>query len=543
MTADTKILIVDDDEASRYVKARVLARRGYRVFEAALGAEALRIIDSEQPALVLLDVRLPDVSGIKLCHEIKARLPGTLVLQTSAAFTTASDRTAGLEGGADSYVIEPVEPEELIAHVGSLLRLGHAERQLRTLNERLEQRVADRTSELVGANRRLAEESKQRAQMEEMLRHTEKLDAIGHLTGGVAHDFNNLLTVILNNVELLKSPQLDDRGRARLLDGIHRAALRGANLTSQLLAFARRQPLRPKPHRIDALIGMFEAVLRRACGEACEVTLELNAAATCSEVDQSQFESALLNLVINARDAMPNGGHLAIRTRVEEIDAIRAARFEGITPGQYVRVSIEDDGTGIPASALPRVFEPFFTTKEIGKGSGLGLSQVFGFSKQSGGHTEISSDLGAGTTVSMYLPITGAVPTDAQVQRAPAPISYAQRGTALVVEDDPDVLTAAVASLTSLGYEVLTAHNGLAALHVLRRKQRIDLLFSDVVMPKGLSGIDLAREARRLRPEIKVLLASGYPQPLLEKGDAASEFVCIAKPYRLEELAERLRSL
>jgi PAS domain S-box-containing protein len=370
----------------------------------------------------------------------------------------------------------------------------------------------------------------------------QKMEALGQLTGGVAHDFNNLLTVVLNNADLLSAPDIDWRGRARFIEGIRRAAMRGAVLTRQLLAFARRQPLNPKRHRVNALIGAFEAVLRRACGEVRELTLDLADEPAVAEIDESQFEGALLNLVVNARDAVPEGGSITLRTRLEPIDELRAAAMEGIAPGRYLAVDVEDTGSGIPPEVLSHVFEPFYTTKEPGKGSGLGLSQVFGFTKQSGGHAEIRSELGRGTVVTLYLPALEPTEAEGAVEEAHASRGLA-RGTALIVEDDPDVLESAVESMRSLGFEVLTAASGVAALDVLRRHDDVDLLFSDVVMPKGMSGIDLAREARRLRPTVKVLLASGYPRAVLDGDGALKEFALIAKPYRLEELAERLRGI
>jgi PAS domain S-box-containing protein len=368
----------------------------------------------------------------------------------------------------------------------------------------------------------------------------QKMEALGHLTGGVAHDFNNLLTVVLSNIELLGAPGLDEPGRTRLLESARRAAMRGAALTQQLLAFARRQPLSPKRHRVNGLLGAFDAVLRRACGEHCSVAFELTAEPAFAEIDEAQFEAALLNLVMNARDAMPQGGHATIRTDLVEIDAPHALAVEGVTPGRYVALSVADDGSGIPPAVLPHVFEPFFTTKEPGKGSGLGLSQVFGFAKQSGGHVDVQSALGRGTTVTLYLP---AVEPGAETEAAadePAEARGLGRGIALIVEDDPDVLESAVISLKSLGYEVLTAENGPGALEVLRRKQKIDLLFSDVVMPKGMTGIELARQARKLRPEMKVLLVSGYPRSVLEANEPLEDFVLIAKPYRRQDLIRGL---
>jgi PAS domain S-box-containing protein len=408
--------------------------------------------------------------------------------------------------------------------------------------------IRDAEGKLLGFGK-ITRDITERKKAEERLEQTraafvqaQKMEALGQLTGGVAHDFNNLLTVILSSVELASSPGVDERHRSRLLEGARRAAGRGAMLTRQLLAFARRQPLRPRRQRVNALIQGFEAVLARAAGENALMTLELTAAPTFAEVDEAQFEAAMLNLVMNARDAMATGGNIRIRSELVAIDEARTEAMEGLKPGRYVRLSVQDDGSGIAKDVLPHVFEPFFTTKEPGRGSGLGLSQVFGFAKQSGGHVEIESAPGTGTTARLYLPALEMGPAEAEeAETDAAQTPRRRRGTALIVEDDPDVLESAVVSLQSLGYEVLTAENGPGALDVLRRKEKIDLLFSDVVMPKGMTGIELAREARKLRPEVKVLLVSGYPRSVLEANEPLGDFVLIAKPYRLEELLQGLR--
>src|SRR6185312_2695416 len=336
MMPAAKILIVDDDETSRYVKAHVLTRHGYGVSEATRGAEALKSIEAERPQLVLLDVRLPDANGIDLCRTIKARHPGTVVLQTSAAFTNVSDRVAGLEGGANSYLIEPIEPEELVAQVGSLLRLSRAEQELREINELLEERVAERTRELIEANRRLALEAEQRARMEEMLRHAEKLDALGQLTG------------VLGNLDSLEQwlagvePKLDSA--PKLLAGARRAAQDGALLTRQLLAFSRRDALRSEVIDPGRAVGGFEQLLRNALGERISLTLTLAADCWPIRVDRSRLEAALLNLAINARDAMPGGGSLRLTMRNRQVDAPSAlpsqvALAADAPPGDYVEIS------------------------------------------------------------------------------------------------------------------------------------------------------------------------------------------------------------
>lgn len=372
----------------------------------------------------------------------------------------------------------------------------------------------------------------------------QKMEAVGQLTGGVAHDFNNLLTVITNALDLLSRPQIEEQQRRRIIDTAQRAAARGAKLTQQLLAFSRRQPLRPETHRLNELIGGIEAVLRRACGELIEVDMDVSPRPIAAHVDAPQFEAVLLNLAVNARDAMPRGGRFAITTDLEEIEAARAADMSGIKPGPYVVVTVEDTGEGMAPDVRARACEPFFTTKDVGKGSGLGLSQVYGFVTQSGGHVEISSEIGVGTKVTIYLPaVTDPIAAEAAVHTQRTRPGDAA-GTVLVVEDDVEVLQVAVETLRALGYEVLTATDGPSALSKLRHGRPVDLLFTDVVMPKGMSGIELARQARALKPDLRVLLASGYPLSALSaEHGLTDEFMFLSKPYRWSDLSDRIRSM
>ncbi|KIF83808.1 histidine kinase [Noviherbaspirillum autotrophicum] len=372
------------------------------------------------------------------------------------------------------------------------------------------------------------------------LAQAQKMEAIGQLTGGVAHDFNNLLTVIVNSLDLL-AIKLNDPVAIRCLSNAQRAAGRGAELTRQLLAFARRQPLRPGAHDLNMLIAGFEPILRRACHELIVFALHLAPEPAMAHVDARLFEGALLNLVINARDAMPDGGLLSISTECVSVD--ESSRFVSLQPGTYVKVSILDHGTGMPAEVLRRAMEPFFTTKEIGKGTGLGLSQVYGFVTQSGGDVVIHSEVGKGTTVELYLPAADAASLlQSSSAASPAVTPVPSAGKVLVVEDESDVLEVSVEIFHSMGYDVITATNGLEAIDVLKHTRDIDVLFTDVVMPKGMSGVDLARFTRKLCPQIKVILASGYPIPALaEEHGALDEFLFVSKPYRWGELMEKMR--
>jgi len=388
--------------------------------------------------------------------------------------------------------------------------------------------------------RRAAQEALEKAQA--ALAQTQKMEAIGQLTGGIAHDFNNLLTVISSNGELLGTPNIREREKRKLLDGILRAAERGSRLTQQLLAFARRQPLSPRTLSIRLLIGNFEPVLHRAGSSIARVEFDLSKQPDFTRIDAPQFEAALLNLIVNARDAMPDGGTIRVLSKVERLDAGRASTAgPDMKPGEYVVVSVEDDGVGMTPETVAKAFEPFYTTKEPGKGTGLGLSQVYGFVTQSGGYVDLDSSPGRGTTVRLYLP------TDAEAQQK-ATLEDAQRRTSpltvLLVEDDPDVMESAISMVQSLGYLTLTASDGVAALEILRAEPEIDVLFTDIVMPKGMSGVDLARQARAFRPTLKVLLASGYPMSALsDQHGLTDEFAFLSKPYRWSELSERLPGL
>jgi len=373
------------------------------------------------------------------------------------------------------------------------------------------------------------------------------MEAVGQLTGGIAHDFNNLLTVIANALDLLVRPMRDEARRQRVVDGARRAAERGGNLTKQLLAFAQRQPLRPGNHNINALINGVEAVLRRTCPEPIEFVLDLSARPVAANIDAAQFETALVNLVLNARDATAKGGRVSITTGSAAIDRAHARPMSDIVPGDYVVIAVADTGEGMSPDVLARAVEPFFTTKEVGKGTGMGLSQVYGFVTQSGGHVAIASEPGAGTTVTLYLPAAKPLAKPRQEsERGEEDEDDALRSRVLVVDDDPEVLDVTVETLRRLGYAVLTAPDGPAALAVLRREADVDILFSDIVMPRGMNGIELARTARRLRPELRVLLVSGYPPPALSRLPEIGvdgEFAFLSKPYRGAELAAALRAL
>ena len=538
----SRILIVDDDEAARYVKSRLLRGQGYAVSEARLGRDALALASTEKPHLTLLDVKLPDVSGIEVCREIKSRFPHIIVLQTSAAFTGVADRTRALDGGADSYLVEPIEPDELIATVNALLRLRNAEQEVRRVNRNLERLVAERTGELAETNRRLADEIADRRQAEAALWHTQKLDLIGQLTGGIAHDFNNLLMVISGNLELVhealdRSAKLSSARRVQLrqlLSSAEAATEHAAKITQQLLAFARRSTFTAETICVTDLLVVSEGFLRRAAGEAIEVAFACASDLWNCRVDPVQLEAALLNLVVNARDAMPEGGKLSVKSANVSVGASDGAERR-VPAGDYVQIAVSDTGHGMAPDVLDRVFEPFFTTKEVGKGSGLGLSQVYGFVKQSDGYILIDSAAGEGSTVTLYLPRTASADAPAVADARPDAAPGGNE-TVLIVDDNTEVREVMAVIVGSLGYEVLTAGDGAAALELIRSHCGIDLLVSEIVMSGA--GFELADRARALRPGLPVLLMSGYPAGSVQKYN----FPILHKPYRREHLAKHIRA-
>ena len=392
----------------------------------------------------------------------------------------------------------------------------------------------------------------ERRQAEEALEETraalaqaQKLDAIGQLTGGVAHDFNNLLTAILGGVELLEHrPQAMEPESADLLAMIRRASERGATLTQRLLAFSRKQTLTPQPTDLNRLVAGLSDLLRRTLGEHIQIETVLAGGLWITRIDRNQMESSLLNLAVNARDAMPEGGKLTIETGNTYLDAEYAAAHTEVTAGQYVLVAVTDSGTGMSEEVLAHAFDPFFTTKEMGRGTGLGLSQVHGFVKQSGGHVKLYSETGRGTTVKIYLPrlIAAEAPAIVAPRAAPATLPEGTE-TVLVVEDDDDVRTYSVNTLRILGYHVIDAADGLTALRLVEEQPGIALLFTDVGLP-GMNGRQLADAARQRNPALQVLFTTGYARnAIVHHGILDIGVHLLPKPFTITDLAKTLRGL
>ncbi len=383
----------------------------------------------------------------------------------------------------------------------------------------------------------------ERNRTEEQLRQAQKMEAVGQLTGGIAHDFNNILMVIMANTDALLELTRLPRGVRGRLDQIGRATQRASDLTRQLLAFSRKQPLRPQPTDLNGLVEGTSRLLRRTLGANIDIRFRRAPELWSTSVDRAQLESALVNLCLNARDAMPGGGRLTIETDNVVLDDAYVAGHPDAVPGSYVLLSVADQGTGIPPGVLARVFEPFFTTKEVGKGTGLGLSMVYGFVRQSNGHIAIDSTPGEGTTVRLYLP-RGEAGGVAPRRRREAALS---RGTGriLVVEDDPQVREGVVEQLASLGYRVTEATTGEAGLAAfLEARLPFDLVVTDVVMPGALGGAALAEEVRLRSPGTLVLLMSGYTEDaVLPAGQLAPGLHLIEKPFRKRDLARLVQGL
>ncbi|VVO25312.1 response regulator [Pseudomonas fluorescens] len=451
----------------------------------------------------------------------------------------------GPQLGNVTFLERPFHPVTLISLVTTALRgrrrqyeardrlidLSQSELRLQNTLETLEQQVEERTAQL--------------RNNEEALRQSQKMEAVGQLTGGIAHDFNNMLTGIIGSLELLRRRLA--RGRTEDLDSLIdlgvTSANRAAGLTHRLLAFSRRQSLDSKPVQMNTLVVSMGELLQRSINESIHLDIQLGEQLWVAEADPNQLESALLNLVINARDAMPGGGQLVVKTSNRQLDSGFTQAHSNLEPGDYVMLSVTDTGCGMPQSTINRAFDPFFTTKPIGQGTGLGLSMIYGFSKQSRGHVAIQSEVGNGTTVSLFLPRFGGDPprdVPADVQHAP----FAQHGeTVLIVEDDPAVRVLVSTVLSDLGYAFVEAGDADSAVPILDSAQRIDLMISDVGLP-GMNGRQLAEIGRQYRPELKVLFITGYAEHAAVRGGFLDPGMqMITKPFTFDLLTAKVREM
>ncbi|MCF5667085.1 ATP-binding protein [Pseudomonas marginalis] len=497
-----------------------------------IAAEALRGVDLE-PLLEYL-------------HQQPAwsDLPIVLMTHHGGSEQNGSSNLSGLLGNV-TFLERPFHPVTLISLVSTALRgrrrqyeardrlidLSESELRLQRTLETLEQQVEERTAQL--------------RSNEEALRQSQKMEAVGQLTGGIAHDFNNMLTGIIGSLELLR--RRVSRGKLDDLDSLIdlgvTSANRAAGLTHRLLAFSRRQSLDSKPVGINQLVFSMGELLQRSINESITLDMRLNDQLWTAEADPNQLESALLNLVINARDAMPAGGKLTVETANRHLDNVFTAAYGTLKPGDYVELSVSDNGCGIPESVMGRVFDPFFTTKPIGQGTGLGLSMIYGFARQSHGHVTIHSEVGKGTTVSLFLPrFVGEMATHVAVN--PTLLPFANAGeTVLIVEDDPAVRVLVSAVLKELGYAFVQAGDADTALPIIESEQRIDLMISDVGLP-GMNGRQLAEIGRQIRPELKVLFITGYAEHAAVRGGFLDPGMqLITKPFTFDLLTAKVREM
>jgi signal transduction histidine kinase/ActR/RegA family two-component response regulator len=447
--------------------------------------------------------------------------------------------------GNVSLLERPVHPITLTSTMQAAVRARRRQYEVRVLLEVRERAAEELQRKVSEATAELREQMDHQARIEDTLRQAQKMEAIGQLTGGVAHDFNNLLMVISAGLDMLERdrPAASREGErfGILIEGMRNAAERGAGLTRQLLAFARRQPLKPEPVDLARQLGGMRELLDRSLRGNVNLVMEFPVGLWPIEVDPGELELVVLNLAFNARDAMPNGGTITVRA--ENAPAWRWPDGPADTPaGDFVRLWVSDTGSGMTPEVQARAFEPFFTTKEVGKGSGLGLAQAFGFARGSGGLVWIDSQVGRGTSIVMMLPRCHAEVADQQrhrLDKRTADSGPAGRRHILLVEDDEEVATLVSEMLVELGYQVMRAGSATGALGALANDRPVDLVFSDIMMAGDMDGLGLARELKRRRPQLPVLLTSGYPEAA-RQGIEADGFQVLAKPYRLEELQAAL---
>jgi len=531
------ILLVDDQPAKLLSYEVILSELGEKLIKANSANEALQHLLKNEVAIVLIDVCMPDLNGFELATLIRdhPRYRRTAIIFVSAVQLSDLDRLRGYELGAVDYVPVPVVPELLRARVRVFADLYRKTRQLERMNAELEQRVNERTATLARTNaeleQRVEERTREREEAIAKVHEMQKMESLGQLTGGVAHDFNNLLMAILGNLELLRKRVPDEPRLHRLIGNALQAAERGATLTKRMLAFARRQDLKPETVDVSKLVGGMEEMLRRTLGPTIQISTEFQNNLPAIRVDPNQLELALLNLALNARDAMPLGGGLAISARCVPSQG----GPHDLAVGKYICVAVQDTGTGMDDTTLQRAAEPFFTTKGPGKGTGLGLPMVHGLAAQSGGAMRIRSRPGEGTTVELWLPLSD----QAVSETAPPVLVTADAGSpcrVLLVDDDPLIASATAEMLEDLGHTVVEATSARRALDLLAKDTKVDLVITDHAMP-GMTGVELARAIGQQWPALPVILATGYAE-LPSGGDLG--LPRLSKPYQQDQLAAQI---
>ncbi len=544
-----EFLIVDDLEENLLALEALLRRDGLAFLKARSGDEALELLLSHDVALALLDVQMPGMDGFELAEFMRGveRVRHVPIIFLTAGAVGIQRRFRGYEAGAVDFIQKPIEPDILRGKANVFFDLHRQRRQIQVQHDaladaagRLEDQVRERTAELEDALARLRVETTDRERAEASLRQSQKMEAVGQLTGGIAHDFNNMLTGIMGALDLMRRRIAAGRHGelGRYMEAASASAERAASLTHRLLAFSRRQSLDPRPVEINGLIRSMSDLIERAIDETIGLNLVLPSGLPSGMVDPHQLESAILNLALNARDAMPDGGDLTVETAVVDLREAGIATRSGLSPGRYLTIAVSDTGTGMPPEIVDKVFDPFFTTKPLGQGTGLGLSMVYGFVRQSSGAVRIHSQVGVGTSVRLYLPTTDAAPLDPAETAPDAPHGAGER--VLVVEDDPAVRMLVCEVLEELGYHAMAFADPIAAMPVLASGDRIDLMISDVGLP-GMSGRELAETARRHRPSLPILFITGYAEnAAIRSGFLGTNMAMITKPFSLDAFASKV---
>jgi signal transduction histidine kinase len=534
------ILLVDDNQAKLLSHEAILAEIGENLLKASSARQAFEVLLKNEVALILIDVCMPDLDGFELAAMIREhpRFQTTAIIFVSAVMMTKPDQLRGYQLGGVDYVPVPVVPELLRAKVKVFVELYRKTRQLERFNAELERRVAERTAELQRFNEELEQRIEERTREREtalaQLFEAQKMDTIGRLTGGVAHDFNNLLMAVLGSLALLeKRLGAEDQHCRRLLHNAVQGAQRGAALTQRLLAFSRRQELKPESVDVGQLVSGMEELLKRALGLGIELTLDFPSGLPPLLADANQLELALLNLALNARDAMPAGGRLMIAAAAEA--KARNGPDSRLAPGDYVRISIVDTGVGMDDVTLTKATEPFFTTKGPGKGTGLGLSMVQGLAAQSGGLLDIHSVQDAGTTIDLWLPqaTTSAMPVTRPAQ-PPHLLPHTEPCRVLVVDDDHLVMVGTAAMIDDLGHTSIEALSAAEALAKLDSGLEVDVVITDHAMP-SMTGLQLAESIRDRFPGLPIILVTGYAE--LPADPAKLGLLKLTKPCTQQEIA------
>jgi signal transduction histidine kinase len=539
------ILLVDDSEAKLLSHEVVLAEIGETLFKASSAREAFEYLLRNEIALILIDVCMPDLDGFELAAMIREhpRFQHTAIIFVSAVMNAYPDQLRGYQLGAVDYVPVPVVPELLRAKVKVFVDLYRKTRQLERFNAELEQRVSERTAALQSFNDELEQRIEQRTREREtalaQLFEAQKMDTIGRLTGGVAHDFNNLLMAVLGSLSLLEKRLGDNAQCRRLLQNAVQGAQRGAALTQRLLAFSRRQELKPESVNLCDLVSGMGELLKRALGIEVALVCQIPKSLSPVLVDSNQLELALLNLALNARDAMTCGGTLSIRASDEVVG--QNSGDSALRAGEYVRVGVSDTGVGMDEATLAKATDPFFTTKGPGKGTGLGLSMVHGLTAQSGGQLRIVSTPGVGTTVELWLPRAKTDPVSpvrSTAERA-VPAAPTASWRVLIVDDDLLVLTGTAALIEDLGHVAIEVPSASEALAVLASGQAVDLIVTDHAMP-NMTGLQLAHCVQEKYPGLPIVLATGYAE--LPADPAEFGIVKLAKPCSQTEIAAAMQT-